>query len=158
MLTRCASNACEVRNRRTDNKTRRKKNEINLSVRWVLGRNWGDLFVCIALGTGDIIDRRSNCTCIHVSRSASAAVGRVANEYSERRRDIADAFHSSISNKSKWLLFKVKFTFDPECLTQLYTLCTQVVSNCMFSTGAHMMTYHMTYTSCECVCMCFSCL
>lgn len=98
---------------------------INPLVRWVLGSTWEIYsFLCIAMRRTTSDDRIAHADKLQLGMHAGAyGKWKPIDSGGERRRDACCTLHSSISNKSKWLLFKVKFTFDPECLTQLYIVC-----------------------------------
>lgn len=78
-----------------------------------------------------IIGHRSDCTCRHalavraVSSLCASHVEWIPIDFvTERWAWCSMRLHSTSSNKSKWLLFKAKFTFEPEYLMQLYTVYT----------------------------------
>lgn len=132
-----------------------------------IGKYSGDLFVFMyRIETDDI--GRSDCTCSDILQPPTGYlfVWHIDAESildGGRRRGawMHTQLHSSISNKSKWLLFKVKFAFDSAMFDAIvYSVHKSLRYGC--SLLAHMMTCHMPcvfvhircrgYVSTICVC------
>lgn len=105
----------------------RRKNRIHRSVSPAsVGSTWGELLAFMYVLHWDEHHQPSielhMPTCSLCVCAVYACGEWIPNDFAtERGRDV---LQSGICIKSKWLLFKVKSTFDSECLTQLYTVYT----------------------------------